>query len=146
MPQSPRPPRPRNASYGAAAVISEIERMHAELAADAHPLVGPATWSVGQIHGGTGVSTVPGEWVVTADRRLLPGERAADVLVEIAARIDAIGLTDRGLRAAVRMTMDLPGFETPAEHPLVLVSSQAVRDAGGPDLPLGGCALRLLGG
>ena len=47
----------------AAAVINEIERMHAELAADAHPLVGPATWSVGQIHGGTGVSTVPGECV-----------------------------------------------------------------------------------
>jgi acetylornithine deacetylase/succinyl-diaminopimelate desuccinylase-like protein len=60
--------------------------------------------------------------------------------------LQAIGLTDRGLRAAVRMTMDMPGLETPAEHPLVMVSSQAVRDSGGPDQPLGGWTAACDGG
>jgi acetylornithine deacetylase/succinyl-diaminopimelate desuccinylase-like protein len=41
-----------NAIYGAAAVVAEIERLHAELARTPHPLLGPATWSVGQIQGG----------------------------------------------------------------------------------------------
>ena len=63
-----------NAIYGAAAIVAEIERMHRELAQRPHPLLGPATWSVGQIHGGTSGSIVPAECVVVADRRLLPGE------------------------------------------------------------------------
>ncbi len=62
-----------NAIYGAAAVVAEIERMHAELAQRPHPLLGPATWSVGQIHGGTGGSIVPAECVVVADRQTAAG-------------------------------------------------------------------------
>src|SRR5258705_12797927 len=49
-----------NAIYGAAAVVAEIERLHAELATRPHPLLGPATWSVGQIHGGIGGLIVAG--------------------------------------------------------------------------------------
>lgn len=136
----------RNAIYGAAAVIAEIERIHTELAGDAHLLVGPATWSVGQVQGGTGTSTVPAECVVIADRRLLPAEESAKVLADITDRIGALGLTQRGLGVAVRMTMDMPGFETPAEHPLVTVGRRAVRDAGGPNLPLGGWTAACDGG
>jgi acetylornithine deacetylase/succinyl-diaminopimelate desuccinylase family protein len=136
----------RNAIYGAAAVIAEIERIHTELAANAHPLVGPATWSVGQVQGGTGTSTVPAECVVIADRRLLPAEEVTTVLADITNRVDALGLTQRGLGVAVRMTMDMPGFQTPTEHPLVTVATQAVRDAGGPHLPLGGWTAACDGG
>lgn len=136
----------RNAINGAAAVIAEIERMHTELAADAHPLVGPATWSVGQVQGGTGTSTVPAQCVVTADRRLLPGEEGADVLADVTGRVEALRLDEKDLQVAVRMTMEMPGFQTPADHPLVAVTSQAVRDAGGPGLPLAGWTAACDGG
>jgi len=136
----------RNAIYGAAAVIAEIERIHTELAENANPLVGPATWSVGQVQGGTGTSTVPAECVVIADRRLLPAEEVTTVLAGLTNRVDALGLTQRGLGVAVRMTMDMPGFQTPADHPLVTVATQAVRDAGGPHLPLGGWTAACDGG
>lgn len=135
-----------NAIYGGSAVIAEIERIHHELDADAHPLVGPATWSVGQVRGGTGTSTVPSECVITADRRLLPQEVAADVLEDLTARVEKLGLRARGLGVEVRMTMDMPGFETPADHRLVRVSSRAVVDAGGPDLPLAGWTAACDGG
>ncbi|HZI96113.1 MAG TPA: M20 family metallopeptidase [Actinomycetales bacterium] len=135
-----------NAIYGGAAVVAEIERIDRELANDAHPLVGAATWSVGKVHGGTGTSTVPAECVVTADRRLLPGEAGADVLADVTARVAALGLAERGMRVDVRMTMEMPGFETPADHRLVTVSREAVRDAGGPDVPVAGWTAACDGG
>ncbi|WP_230208310.1 M20/M25/M40 family metallo-hydrolase [Microlunatus sp. Gsoil 973] len=49
-----------NAVYGAIRVVEELRAWHAELAAAAHPLVGPATVSVGRIDGGIGPSIVPG--------------------------------------------------------------------------------------
>jgi acetylornithine deacetylase/succinyl-diaminopimelate desuccinylase family protein len=143
---SGKPEDGRNAIYGAAAVITEIERIHTELAAGAHRLVGPATWSVGQVQGGTGTSTVPAECVIVADRRLLPAENAAKVLAEITDSVNALGLTQKGLTVAVRMTMDMPGFETPPAHPLVTVVHQCVRDANGPNLPLGGWSAACDGG
>jgi acetylornithine deacetylase/succinyl-diaminopimelate desuccinylase family protein len=135
-----------NAIYGAAAVIAEIERTHRELAGAGHPLMGPATWSVGQVQGGTGTSTVPAECVVTADRRLLPAEEAADVLADVTRRIEGLRLGERGVRATARMTMDMPGFETRKDHPLVVTGTQAVRDAGGPELPVAGWTAACDGG
>lgn len=135
-----------NAIYGASAVIGEIERIHAELAADAHPWVGPATWSVGTINGGMGTSTVPAECLISADRRLLPGEDGAQVLADFRARVDALDLAARGLGIDVQMMMQMPGFETPADHLLVEASRGAVVDAGGPDLPLAGWTAACDGG
>jgi acetylornithine deacetylase/succinyl-diaminopimelate desuccinylase family protein len=135
-----------NAIYGAAAVVSELERWHGELAGQRHPLVGAPTWSVGQIAGGTGTSTVPAECLITADRRLLPDETGRVVLAETAARIDALRLGERGLGVTVDMTMQMPGFETRPDHHLVVLAEQAVRDAGGPDLPLAGWTAACDGG
>jgi len=136
----------RNAIHGAARVITEIEQIHRELSVAAHPLVGPATWSVGQVHGGTGTSTVPAECVITADRRLLPAETGPDVLTDFTRRLEELQLDRRGLGVSVRMTMDMPGFETEPAHELVTVSSRAVLDAGGPDLPLAGWTAACDGG
>jgi acetylornithine deacetylase/succinyl-diaminopimelate desuccinylase family protein len=135
-----------NAIYGAAAVVGELERIHHELSVDRHLLVGPATWSVGLVRGGTGASTVPADALVTADRRLLPEEYGAEVLADTIARIGKLGLESRGLTVDVRMTMEMPGFETAPEHPLVDTASHAVRAAGGPDLPLAGWTAACDGG
>jgi acetylornithine deacetylase len=45
-----------------------------------HPLLGPATLSVGLISGGVSVNTVPDRCVIEIDRRLLPGEEPRDAL------------------------------------------------------------------
>jgi acetylornithine deacetylase/succinyl-diaminopimelate desuccinylase family protein len=127
-----------NAVYGGAAVVAEIERLHAELAKRPHPLLGPATWNVGRIDGGTGGSIVPAECVVVADRRLLPGESTDVVLDELRERVTGLGLTDRGLTVDVAMPMDMPAFETPADSDLARATDAALTDAGGPGMPLGG--------
>jgi acetylornithine deacetylase/succinyl-diaminopimelate desuccinylase family protein len=135
-----------NAIYGAAAVVTEIERLHAELAADPHPLLGPATWSVGQINGGTGGSIVPSDCVIVVDRRLLPGESTAAVLDDLRARVAALRLEDRGLSVELAMPMEMPAFETAADADLVRVVEAARVDAGGPDLPLAGWTAACDGG
>jgi acetylornithine deacetylase len=127
-----------NAIYGAAAVVAEIERMHAELAQRPHPLLGPATWSVGQINGGAGGSIVPAECVVVADRRLLPGESPESVLDGLRERVQGLRLADRGLTVDVAMPMEMPAFQTPADSELALAADAALADVGGPRLPLGG--------
>ncbi len=135
-----------NAIYGAAAVIAEIERIHAELAQRPHPLLGPATWSVGQIRGGAGGSIVPAECVVVADRRLLPGESPESVLDGLRERIEGLRLADRGLTVDVAMPMEMPAFQTPADSELALAADAALADAGGPRLPLGGWTAACDGG
>jgi acetylornithine deacetylase len=135
-----------NAIYGAAAVVAEIERLHAELAESPHPLLGAATWSVGQINGGTGGSIVPAECVLVADRRLLPGESPDAVLDDLKARVAALNLEDRGLTVDLEMPMEMPAFLTPADAALVTVTDAALADAGGPQLPLGGWTAACDGG
>jgi acetylornithine deacetylase len=135
-----------NAIYGAAAVVAEIERLHAELAQRPHPLLGPATWSVGQIQGGTGGSIVPAECVMVADRRLLPGESTDAVLDELRQRVAGLRLVDRGLTVDLAMPMEMPAFQTPADSELARVTDTALADAGGPGLPLGGWTAACDGG
>jgi acetylornithine deacetylase len=135
-----------NAIYGAAAVVAEIERLHAELAESPHPLLGAATWSVGQIQGGTGGSIVPAECVLVADRRLLPGESPEAVLDDLKSRVAALRLADRGLSVELEMPMEMPAFLTPADADLVTVTDAALTDAGGPQLPLGGWTAACDGG
>ncbi|MBA2695787.1 MAG: M20 family metallopeptidase [Actinobacteria bacterium] len=141
-----RPDDGRNAISGAAAIVAELERWHAELAAQAHPLVGPPTFNVGTVHGGTGGSVVPAECRLGVDRRLLPGERIEDVLAAARGRLDRLRLGERGLSYTVDSPMDMPGFETPAEHALVSAIDGAARAAGGPGLPLGGWTAACDGG
>ncbi|MFD3399324.1 M20 family metallopeptidase [Kribbella sp. NPDC058693] len=135
-----------NAIYGAAAVVAEIERLHAELATAPHPLLGPATWSVGQINGGTGGSIVPAECVVVADRRLLPGESPTEVLADLGRRVAALHLEDRGLTVDLAMPMEMPAFETADDTALVRTTESARLAAGGHPMPLAGWTAACDGG
>lgn len=136
----------KNAIYGAARIIAELEAWHAELASDAHPLAGAATWNVGVVSGGVGGSMVPDHCRISADRRLLPGEDPDQVLAQVRARVAGLGLEQRGLTTDVLMPMNMPGFETDARAPLVRAATTAVQSAGGPALPIGGWTAACDGG
>lgn len=141
-----RPSDGRNAIYGAAAIVSDLERWHDELQAQADPLVGPPTVNVGVISGGQGGSIVPAYCRVELDRRLLPGEQMEAVMADLQARLDRLDLPASGLSTEVNSPMDMPGFRTPAEHPLVQTVDAALQEVGGPGLPLGGWTAACDGG
>jgi acetylornithine deacetylase/succinyl-diaminopimelate desuccinylase-like protein len=81
-----------------------------------HPLLGPATISVGSIKGGNQPNIVPAECVITVDRRTLPGETDQGVIAELQA-----SFRRRGLRPGVRKlhSVPCPALETDAQLPLV---------------------------
>lgn len=140
------PSEGRNAIVGAARVVADLERWHAELADGAHPLVGPATVSVGTVAGGQGTSIVAADCRLTVDRRLQPDEDPDTVLADARARLDALDLARDELAAEVAMTMAMPGFATPADHPWAALVDGALSDAGGPGLPVGGWTAACDGG
>lgn len=72
---SSRPELGVNAVYRMGAVLLCLERYAERLRASrSDPLLGPPTLSVGRIHGGTSVNTVPERSSIEVDRRLIPGE------------------------------------------------------------------------
>jgi acetylornithine deacetylase len=83
---SSRPEQGVNAIYHMATLLRLVERFAGELRArPSHPLLGPATLSVGRIEGGTSVNTVPDFCQVEIDRRTLPGEATLTVPAELLA-------------------------------------------------------------
>ncbi len=141
-----RPGDGRNAIGGAAAVVAELDRWHAEMTDQTHPLVGPPTFNVGRISGGTGGSVVAADCRLEVDRRLLPGERIEDVLASVRLRLTGLRLEERGLSVEVTSPMDMPGFETPASHRFVTAIDEAATAAGRSGMPLGGWTAACDGG
>lgn len=90
-------------------------------------VLGKPTVSVGTIRGGTGTNVVPDRCEIQVDRRLMPGETAAQVLDDLRARFAAIpGGVEIGL-----LKEGLP-FHTDAEAPLVRRFCAALETAGVP--------------
>jgi len=74
---SAEPQSGENAIYRMAHVLVAIDRHAREGIGGmaSHPLCGPATLSVGTVHGGLSVNTVPDRCTIEIDRRLPPGEQ-----------------------------------------------------------------------
>ena len=135
-----------NAVYGAARFIEAVRALHEDARARPHPLLGPRTWNVGLVTGGSGTAVVPDRCRVSVDRRLLPGETGADAVDEIEDVLATLRLDGMGLSARARLGMEMPGFETPEDHVLVRTAHAAAREAGGPDLPVAGWTAACDGG
>lgn len=83
---SSTPERGDNAIYRMARVVSALRAFAAELSQrEAHPVLGPATLSVGRIEGGQSVNIVPDWCEVEIDRRVVPGEVSSDCPYEVRA-------------------------------------------------------------
>jgi acetylornithine deacetylase len=76
---SSRPQEGVNAIFKMAQVLRVLERYQSDVVGTlhAHLLCGPATMSVGMIHGGISANVVPDRCTIEIDRRLPPGEDAA---------------------------------------------------------------------
>ncbi|WP_139416851.1 M20 family metallopeptidase [Agromyces laixinhei] len=128
---SGRPDDGRNAIAAAARVLELVRADHDALRLAPDPLLGTGTWSIGTITGGTGTSIVAAECTVTLDRRLMPDEDADLIADRLRAQIGATGLEDDGFVIDLAIEMEMPGFRTDAEHPLVVEAVGAIADAGG---------------
>jgi acetylornithine deacetylase len=136
----------RNAIYGAARVVEGVRRLHEELAADTHPLLGAGGWSVGVIQGGTGTAMVPDRCRISIDRRLLPGQSGKQARAEIDALLASLDLGAQELTAESRLTMEIPSFELPPDHPFVRAVRSASIDTGAPEQPVAGWTAACDGG
>lgn len=121
-----RPSNGRNAVSAAARIVSLVDDQSRLLARDPHPVLGPATWNVGTIAGGTGTSMVADRCVITADRRLLPGEDADRIAHSLQRDIVDAGIPGDGIEVAVTVAMEMPGFLTSADAETVTASVDAV--------------------
>lgn len=94
------------------------EQMAPSLAQRPHPVMGAPTICVGTIHGGTQVNVVPAACAIEVDRRLVPGEDAAEVEREIAEMVAAAGQGLDQFDATCRTMRGYPPFEEDADGPL----------------------------
>ena len=119
---SSRPELGLNAIYGMAPVLTGLEALADELRQrPPHQLVGPPTLSVGTIHGGLTINTVPDRCVIEIDRRLLPGEPIGPAEAEIRAVCERHG-------AAYEFVFATEGFQIHADAELVAMALDAVAE------------------
>ena len=104
------------ASNAVLAIDKEIEKFH--------PEIGSPVISVNMISGGKVKNQVPGECVITVDRRTIPGETKETVLDEIAQQIDKV-LGKESYE--ILNVLYGPANITPKDAPLVKTVSEAVK-------------------
>ncbi len=90
-----------NAINHMARIVLALELDHQRLAANDHPLLGPATCNVGVIRGGVQINFVPDACAIEIDRRLLPGERTGDVLAHYQGMLDQLKTAHPTLDASI---------------------------------------------
>lgn len=109
-----------NAITHMARVLLAIDEEHRRLASKPHPLLGPATCSVGLIRGGRQINFVPDECAIEIDRRLLPGENSEAVLSDYQGLLDGLAERYQDLDAVMEPPMlvdealETPGGSAPA--------------------------------
>jgi len=101
-----------------------------------HRLIGPALLTPTMIRGGIAGNVVPDECEVTLDRRLAPGEQVQDALDEMRSAIE--GVPTEGTLRIGDPSIGLPGVETAADHPLVIMLTKAIADVVGEEHEAGG--------
>ena len=88
-------------------LVLAIEEENRRLASVPHPLLGPATGSIGLIQGGVQVNIVPDSCSIEIDRRLLPGETVENVL-------------DTYRQLLARLKLEIPQFDAVMEPPMLI--------------------------
>jgi acetylornithine deacetylase/succinyl-diaminopimelate desuccinylase family protein len=120
-----------NAISHAARIVLAIEEDHARLAAQVHPLLGPATVNVGIIHGGVQVNFVPDTCAIEIDRRLLPGESGPSVLAHYQGLLDELKAQHPSLDAVMELPRIMDeALETAADSAPARLASAVLAEMG----------------
>jgi acetylornithine deacetylase len=117
-----------------ARLVLAFESDNQQLTLRQHPLLGSATCNIGLIQGGRQVNFVPDFCAIEIDRRLLPGEEIADVLLHYQRLLEAKPELDAFMETP--MIQD-PALETPASDPIVSCATSVLRDLGLRPEPVG---------
>lgn len=107
-----------------------LDALAEKLMAHADPELGPATLSVGLLHGGHAPNVVPDHGYLVADRRLLPGESLQSARAEFEQALAEAGVSD-----SVELTscsLEKPTLSTPVDHSAVVCCAAALRAGGQP--------------
>jgi acetylornithine deacetylase/succinyl-diaminopimelate desuccinylase family protein len=112
------------AAKGILALEGDIDREH--------PAVGKPVISVNMVQAGIVSNIVPGECVITVDRRTVPGETKESVLAEVRAKLDAIKEDDKEFEYEILASNEDEGY-TPANitdegSPAVRAVQAAIRE------------------
>ena len=125
---SSRPELGSNAITTMARVVLALESHFTELTQRTHPLVGPATGSIGVIQGGSQVNLVPDACRIKIDRRLLPGETAENAWQQCAdtlrSRLPGVDFE------MLPPTLSDEAMETPADSWVVQTASRILSSMG----------------
>lgn len=101
-----------------------------------HPAVGYPVLSVNMITAGVAHNVVPGEAMISIDRRLVPGEDKESAVADIRAKLDAVAAEDPDFVYELDIDPDggyiAPNI-TPEDSPLVKAFQKAVRELTGEE-------------
>ncbi|MDH7499718.1 MAG: M20 family metallopeptidase [candidate division NC10 bacterium] len=127
---SSKPKEGINAIVKMAKIIHQIEeKIQPRLSLMSHPLVGPATLSIGKIEGGIQINIVPDRCVIELDRRLIPGEDANSALSSFDQLLMEMKSQDPELQVAMEspFLVDYP-LETEEKEEVVDVARKAITE------------------
>ncbi|MFK8110668.1 MAG: M20 family metallopeptidase [Rubripirellula sp.] len=126
---SSKPHLGNNAIEQMAHVIQTIRNDNHAIANRPHPMLGPATCSIGVIRGGTQINLVPACCEIELDRRMLPGETVEGVLNHYQTLMDRLSDEHRGIQIVMHepMLTDFP-LETQVDCVAVETMLKILRD------------------
>ncbi|MBL9117733.1 MAG: M20 family metallopeptidase [Verrucomicrobiaceae bacterium] len=124
-----------NAIQHMAKILAAFEQENERLATVSHSLLTPPTLSVGTIQGGVQVNLVPDYCSIEIDRRLMPGEKAGDVLEYYRSLVKSIPGIDADCETPVLLEDE--ALDTPADAEVVKVASQILGDMSLNKEPMG---------
>jgi acetylornithine deacetylase/succinyl-diaminopimelate desuccinylase-like protein len=136
---SSKPHMGNNAITHMSRLVLALEEENARLDAHTHPMLGSPTLSVGVIRGGVQVNFVPDQCAIEMDRRLLPGERAVEVIAHYQSVLDAMKIVHPGFDAFIEAPPLLvdEALSTPADAAVVQCAQQVLRGLGLNEQPCG---------
>ncbi len=120
----------RSAIADAAALVAAFEGAHERLRDVRHPILGPASYSVGTIHGGVQASIVAAECRLEVDRRILPGSSVDEALRDVDAVIESVRSARPGLNVTREVTVAIPPVEVAAKSAVCGALSESLAALG----------------
>ena len=119
-------------------ILIALHHMNERLRTRWHPTLGPGSVHASLIRGGREESTIPGNCLLTIERRTLPGETLTDVEADVAALIGSCRAADPELVAYARTVLARDPFETMPTEPLVTTITESAAEVLGRPVGVGG--------